>query len=336
MRLFICYFVLGLSSLQSNAFINSPSNTIDDSIKAVSYLAHITVKELTVKKEITAGIKADDVQLYLEADKKDREVVFEFPKTATVVATGLDTKAEKGEYTWHHQWNTNEPYQLFIATATDSALNFIIYSGYIYLPAQNKWKLIASCKISGRWGTIKNTSTFKTNSVKDVLKAEFSQTWLQRNNGSWKNMEAASLPLPVTNPMSNIDSTAQATADDTYIEQLIKENKTDAVLKQESVYYTLIKEGTGPQVKVTDTVTVFYKGYLLTDGSVFDQTKVKPATFPLNRLIKGWQIGVPLCKVGGKIKIIIPSGIGYSIRTRAAKIPPNSILVFEIEVQGVK
>jgi FKBP-type peptidyl-prolyl cis-trans isomerase len=50
----------------------------------------------------------------------------------------------------------------------------------------------------------------------------------------------------------------------------------------------------------------------------------------------GWQIGVPLCKVGGKIKIIIPSNLGYSIRTRSAKIPPNSVLVFEIEVLDAK
>jgi FKBP-type peptidyl-prolyl cis-trans isomerase len=335
MRLLIS-IVLTIVSLQTNAFVNSFSNSIDDSIKAVSYLAHITVQELTVKKEITTGIKADDVQLYLEADKKDREVVFEFPATATVVATGVDVTSEKGELTWQFQWNMNEPYKLLIATATDSVLNFMIYSGYIYFPNQNKWKLIASCKIQGRWGSIKNTSTFKTNSVKDVFKVDFSQTWLQRNNGSWKNMEATSLPSPVINPMSSVDSLIQSENENQLIQKQIAENKTDAVNAFEGVYYTILKEGTGPQVKVTDTVTVFYKGYLLTDGSVFDQTKEKPATFPLNRLIKGWQIGVPLCKVGGKIKIIIPSGIGYSIRTRAAKIPPNSILVFEVEVVSVK
>jgi FKBP-type peptidyl-prolyl cis-trans isomerase len=90
------------------------------------------------------------------------------------------------------------------------------------------------------------------------------------------------------------------------------------------------------QVSVNDTVTVFYKGYLLSDNSVFSETKDKPATFPLKGLIVGWQIGVPLCKVGGKIKIIIPSNFGYSIRTRSAKIPPNSILVFEVEVVDAK
>jgi len=75
---------------------------------------------------------------------------------------------------------------------------------------------------------------------------------------------------------------------------------------------------------------------LFSDGTVFDQAKDKPATFPLKRLIRGWQIAAPLVKVGGKIKIVIPSGLAYSIRTRAAKIPPNSILVFEIEVVDAK
>ena len=67
-----------------------------------------------------------------------------------------------------------------------------------------------------------------------------------------------------------------------------------------------------------------------------DQSKEKPAIFPLKRLIKGWQIGVPLLKVGGKIKLVVPSDLAYSIRTRSAKIPPNSILEFEIEVLDAK
>ena len=51
---------------------------------------------------------------------------------------------------------------------------------------------------------------------------------------------------------------------------------------------------------------------------------------------QGWQLGVPLCKVGGKIKLVIPSALAYSVRTRAPKIPPNSILVFEVEVLDAK
>ena len=69
---------------------------------------------------------------------------------------------------------------------------------------------------------------------------------------------------------------------------------------------------------------------------MFDQTKDKPAIFPLKRLIKGWQIGLTMCKVGGKIRLIIPSAIAYSIRSRSSKIPPNSVLVFDIEVLSAK
>jgi FKBP-type peptidyl-prolyl cis-trans isomerase len=83
---------------------------------------------------------------------------------------------------------------------------------------------------------------------------------------------------------------------------------------------------------VTDTVQVHYKGYLLETSEVFDQTTNEPRRFPLNRLIPGWQLGVPLIKTGGRIILVIPSHLGYNIRTRSPKIPPNSILVFEIEV----
>jgi FKBP-type peptidyl-prolyl cis-trans isomerase FkpA len=52
----------------------------------------------------------------------------------------------------------------------------------------------------------------------------------------------------------------------------------------------------------------------------------------LNRLIKGWQLAVPKINVGGSIKVIIPSGLAYGIRSRSKDIPANSVLVFDIEV----
>ena len=98
------------------------------------------------------------------------------------------------------------------------------------------------------------------------------------------------------------------------------------------IYYHIVRQGTGKNIKVTDTVTVYYKGSLLSNGAIFDQTKEKPASFPLNRLIKGWQLAVPKINVGGKITIYIPSGQAYGIRTRSKDIPVNSVLVFDIEV----
>jgi FKBP-type peptidyl-prolyl cis-trans isomerase len=123
-------------------------------------------------------------------------------------------------------------------------------------------------------------------------------------------------------------------------QQIISTSITDGKIKtphaREGIYYEILREGSGRMISVNDTITVFYKGNLFIDGSVFNQTDSKPSTFPLNRLIKGWQVGLAGTKVGGKIKLLIPSVYAYGIRTRAAKIPPNSILVFEIETVDAK
>lgn len=336
-RLLIFYFLLFtfFTSIASDkdSLIYYP---LPDSVKAISFLAEISVGTITTKKEVFAGIKTDLVKLSLESDKKESEIVFEFPSNAIVMASGIGIKNEKAELSWNYNWSENENYKLMIATAGDSAGNFALYSGYIFLPKEKKWKLIGTCKISGQWNTLKQPAVFYSDVKSNPLQVNIKEAWCQRNNGSWKNLLQKAFALPVVNLFSHVDSLEQLQIDKNLIVKAIEENKTDVKQSHEGIYYARIKEGTGRQVSVNDTVTVHYKGYLFNDNSVFDETKDKPATFPLKRLIMGWQVGVPLCKVGGKIKIIIPSNLGYSIRTRAAKIPPNSVLVFEVEVADAK
>lgn len=163
-------------------------------------------------------------------------------------------------------------------------------------------------------------------------------------NGGFQNSDAgygdiilrkAIAQNPVIDLYRHTDSAAQVLTDKQLIFEAVAAGKLDTSGSKEGVYYKILKDGNGGNVLVSDTVVAYYKGTLL-NGESFDGTKEKPATFPLNRLIKGWQIGVPLCKVGGKIRLIIPSGLAYSIRTRSSKIPPNSILLFDIEVVEVK
>jgi hypothetical protein len=160
-------------------------------------------------------------------------------------------------------------------------------------------------------------------------------------HGGFKNATAnygqafnrpALLNKPVIDFTKDADSLSLAQKDMAQINAAITARAIDTTGIVGGVFYKIIKEGSGDYVHVTDTVTVFYKGTLLKDGSIFDQTKDKPARFPLQRLIKGWQIGLVKCRVGGTIKIIIPAGIAYGMRTRSKAIPPNSVLVFEIEV----
>ncbi|MEP6845396.1 MAG: DUF3472 domain-containing protein, partial [Panacibacter sp.] len=140
----------------------------------------------------------------------------------------------------------------------------------------------------------------------------------------------------VYNLYHHVDSTMQAAKDQQLINEAIRLGKTDTTGSFNGIYYKILKEGSGNYVSANDSVTVFYKGSLFSNGEVFDETKEEPVTFPLKRVIKGWQIGLPLCKVGGSIRLIIPSGLAYSIRNRASTIPPNSILVFDVDVKEAK
>ena len=108
---------------------------------------------------------------------------------------------------------------------------------------------------------------------------------------------------------------------------------TDAVKDDRGFYYKIITEGTGVNPTVSNNVTLFYKG-TLTNGNTFDQTGANPVTFRLGQLILGWQYGLPLIKPGGSIILYLPPELGYGSRS-AGSIPPNSVLIFEVQLISV-
>jgi len=102
--------------------------------------------------------------------------------------------------------------------------------------------------------------------------------------------------------------------------------------------YQVLKSGGGTQSpKATDQVRVHYHGTLL-NGNVFDSSveRGEPARFPLNRVIPGWTEGVQLMKVGDKFKFEIPPNLAYGANSPAPTIPPNSTLVFEVELLSIE
>jgi FKBP-type peptidyl-prolyl cis-trans isomerase FkpA len=306
---------------------------LPDSVKVISLIAAVQPPQVPAKKKWFAGISANKVTVALETGRKKSSVYFSFPETGLVVAKGLDVKSSgSGKLIWDFDTDIADSSKLFITSAGDSAENFMLYSGYIYFSAQNKWKLLGTCRMNGEWTTLKNPASFASIPAKGKQPVQLDNIWCQRSNGSWKNLQSTDSLPPVLLPFSNTDSTNQFAIEKEMLGSDITSGKTDVKEYKEGLYYSMMKTGNGKAVAVTDTVTVFYKGYLYANGKVFDQTKDKPARFALSRLIKGWQVGLPLCAVGGKIKLVLLSGQAYAIRTRAAKIPPNSILVFEIEV----
>lgn len=100
--------------------------------------------------------------------------------------------------------------------------------------------------------------------------------------------------------------------------------------------YEIVKAGTGATPKLTDTVVCHYEGKLI-DGTVFDSSykRGEPAEFPVNRVIAGWTEALQLMKVGGKWKLYIPSDLAYGPQGNRS-IPPNSVLIFDIELLGIK
>lgn len=110
----------------------------------------------------------------------------------------------------------------------------------------------------------------------------------------------------------------------------------DAITLPSGLAYKVLKPGTGDvHPKPTDIVTVDYTGWT-TAGRMFDSSVVRgqPATFPLNRLIKGWQEGIPLMVVGEKARFWIPADLAYGDDPRGGA--PAGMLVFDITLHAIK
>jgi FKBP-type peptidyl-prolyl cis-trans isomerase len=112
--------------------------------------------------------------------------------------------------------------------------------------------------------------------------------------------------------------------------------KEGVVTTDSGLQYKVLREGTGKQPNRMDTVKVNYEGRHL-NGEVFDSSyqRGKPATFPLNRVIKGWTEGVQLMKEGAKYRLYVPYKLGYGDTGAGRKIGPRETLIFDVELISV-
>ena len=119
----------------------------------------------------------------------------------------------------------------------------------------------------------------------------------------------------------------------------LQENSTkEGVITTESgLQYKVLSEGTGTVHPTANSkVKVHYHG-TLTDGSVFDSSveRGEPITFGLNQVIKGWQEGLQLMVEGQKMRLFIPSTLGYG-KSGTGPIPPASVLIFDVELLEIQ
>jgi len=122
--------------------------------------------------------------------------------------------------------------------------------------------------------------------------------------------------------------------------QFLAENakKEGVVTTASGLQYKVISSGDGKMPKAEDTVTTHYRGTLI-DGREFDSSysRGQPASFPVKGVIKGWTEALQLMKVGDKWRLAIPSNLAYGPEPpQGGPIGPDAVLVFELELLGIK
>ncbi|MDQ6764629.1 MAG: FKBP-type peptidyl-prolyl cis-trans isomerase [Verrucomicrobiota bacterium] len=122
-------------------------------------------------------------------------------------------------------------------------------------------------------------------------------------------------------------------------EKFLADNKTKEGVKTtpSGLQYKVLKEGTGESPKATDTVVTQYRGTLI-NGTEFDSSykRNEPATFPVNRVIKGWTEALQLMKPGSKYQLFVPANLAYGERGAGGDVGPNQTLIFEVELLSIK
>jgi FKBP-type peptidyl-prolyl cis-trans isomerase FklB len=136
----------------------------------------------------------------------------------------------------------------------------------------------------------------------------------------------------------NAQMAAQAQAGIDFLEQ--NGTKAGVTTTTSGLQYSVVTaaaDAGAAMPKATDTVSVHYTGTLI-DGTVFDSSveRNEPATFPLNGVIPGWTEGLQLMKVGSKYRFFIPSALAYGEAGAPPVIPPNSTLIFDVELLSIE
>ena len=138
---------------------------------------------------------------------------------------------------------------------------------------------------------------------------------------------------------AEVKQKAQLEIDRKLIETYAKEKGLTIQTTPSGLSYIIEQQGSGAKVEAGKTAVTHYRGYTL-NGQVFDASYDRNQPFPVpvgqGRVIRGWDEGLPLFNVGGKGKLLIPSGLAYGTQSMGPSIPANSVLIFDIEILEVK
>ncbi len=146
----------------------------------------------------------------------------------------------------------------------------------------------------------------------------------------WVRTVLATMFLGLLGGCPKVDSEQNKRAGEVFLAENAK--KEGVSITPSGLQYQILKAGDGRQPSVSDSVTVDYKGSLI-DGKEFDSGK--GISFPLNGVIPGWTEGLQLMREGAKYRFFIPSALAYGESGAARVIPPNSALIFDVDLLKV-
>lgn len=198
-------------------------------------------------------------------------------------------------------------------------------------------------QINGANGMIKNINQelFPGDSLKTISKDNFIAGFIAGalEKGGLMTMDEAQMYTRTAMEAVKAKAMAEKYADNKAAgEKFLAENKTKEGVKTtpSGLQYKVITEGTGAIPADTSKVKVNYKGTLI-DGTEFDSSykRNEPATFPANRVIKGWTEALTMMPVGSKWELYIPQELAYGA-SESGQIKPFSALVFEVELLDIE
>jgi FKBP-type peptidyl-prolyl cis-trans isomerase FkpA len=132
--------------------------------------------------------------------------------------------------------------------------------------------------------------------------------------------------------ISSCSKSGTGESEETQMINFAKKHNINYTKDASGIFYEIITPGSSVHPTVSNTVTVTYVGTLMNDT----QFDAGTASFPLSNLIQGWQVGIPKIGVGGEIKLLIPSSLGYGAAGAGSKIPGSAPLYFDIKLSAVK
>ncbi len=131
----------------------------------------------------------------------------------------------------------------------------------------------------------------------------------------------------------HVNPSTQAEKDENQIVNFLLDSLWDFRRTDSGIYYQIQQVGEGGYPERYHQVQVHYRGSFL-DGQVFDSSyrKGQPATFTLAAVIPAWQEAIPMLQAGGRGTFLVPSGLAYGVKGVQDRVPPHSVLLFDVEL----